>query len=114
MNHLDAGNVLMDNIAETSNSYLFGPVLPGPDASPVPYFASSMAYPSAGRYWRTLKHLRASQIFFLARHRLFGRNDLTRWPKANVALKVHDRPPKMLEWQPVLARRIIQLGDVRF
>jgi uncharacterized heparinase superfamily protein len=114
MSHTNGDKYSMHGDVPTSNSYLFGPALPGPDASPVPYFASSMAHPSAGRYWRTLKHLRASQIFFLARHRVFGRNDITRWPQANVALKVHDRPPKMAEWQPVLARRIIRLGNVRF
>ena len=104
----------IDEPIRTSNSYLFAPVLRGADAIPLPDFASSMASPSAGRYWRTLRHLRASQLFYLVRHRMLSRNELTRWPNAYVTLRVSQCPPKMAEWEPILARQIIRAGDVQF
>lgn len=106
-------SVVSESVA-AGNTYLFATRLVGPDVTPVPDFASAMPSPSMGRYWRTLKHLRASQLFYLVCHRVFGRNDISRWPKAHVALRVRHRPPKMPEWQPNLARQIIQAGDVRF
>lgn len=107
-------SALIRESVAAGNTYLFAPRLVGPDVTPVPDFASAMPSPSVGRYWRTLKHLRASQLFYLVRHRVFGRNDISRWPKAHVALRVPYRHPKIPEWQPILARQIIQAGDVRF
>jgi uncharacterized heparinase superfamily protein len=104
----------IDESVRTSNSYLFAPMLRGADVTPLPDFASSMASPSAGRYWRTLKHLRASQLFYLVWHRILNRNELSRWPEAYVKLRACQRPPKMAEWEPILARQVIQVGDVRF
>jgi uncharacterized heparinase superfamily protein len=103
-----------DEEVRTSNSYLFAPAQRGADATPLPEFAGSAGSPSAGRYWRTLKHLRSSQLFYLVRHRLLNKNELSRWPEAHVALRACPRQLKMAEWQPVVARQIIQAGDVRF
>src|SRR5258705_10886191 len=103
-----------DEAVRTSNSYLFAPALRGADATPLPDFAANMASPSVGRYWRTLKHLRSSQIFYLVRHRILNRQELSRWPEAYVTLSALPSQLKMAEWQPVLARQIIQAGDVRF
>jgi uncharacterized heparinase superfamily protein len=107
-------NVEIAEEVRTSNSYLFAPTLRGADATPLPDFAANPTSPSAGRYWRTLKHLRASQLFYLVRHRILNRNKLTRWPEAYVTVKPLPRQLKVAEWQPVLARQIIQAGDVRF
>lgn len=104
----------IDEPKSGSNSYLFAPVLRGEDVTPLPEFASSVTPPSAGRYWRTLKHLRTSQLFYLVWHRLLRSNDLSRWPNAYVNLRVFHCPAKMAEWEPALARQIIQAGDVRF
>jgi len=104
----------IDDPIGTSNTYLFAPVLHGEDVTPLPGFASSIAPPSAGRYWRTLKHLRTSQLFYLVWHRTLSRNELSRWPNAYVNLKVDHCPPKVAEWDPALARQIIRAGDVRF
>ena len=104
----------MPEAAMTSNDYLFPPLMPTPDPTHLPEFASCMASPSVGRYWRTLKHLRASQICYLARHRLFGRNSLDRWSKSDPLLSVRDIVPPLTEWQPALARRILQLDGIRF
>jgi len=104
----------IDEPISTSNTYLFAPALRGEDVTPLPVFASSIAPPSAGRYWRTLKHLRTSQLFYLVWHRRLSRNDLSPWPNAYVNLKVCHCPPRIAEWEPELARQIIQAGDVRF
>jgi uncharacterized heparinase superfamily protein len=100
----------------TSNSFLFAPALRGADTTPLPDFATNAASPSAGRYWRTLKHLRSSQLFYLVRHRILNRNKIGRWPEAYVALRTcpSQLKLKMAEWQPALARQIIQTGNVRF
>jgi uncharacterized heparinase superfamily protein len=103
-----------DEAVRTSNSYLFAPALRGADATPLPDFAGDMASPSVGRYWRTLKHLRSSQLFYLVRNRILNRNEISRWPEAHVTLRSCQRPLKMAEWEPLLARQIIQAGDVRF
>lgn len=99
---------------KTANSYLFVPRLRGADVTSLPDFSSPPAPPSAGRYWRTLKHLRASQLYYLVRHRLLGRNQLNHWPETRVSLKGCQMPSTMAEWEPALARRIIQAGDVQF
>lgn len=104
----------IDETAKTSNSYLFVPALRATDVTPLPDFASTVASPSVGRYWRTLKHLRHSQLFYLVRHRILNRKAPSDWPEAHVSLRACPMPLKMAEWQPVLARRIIQAGDVRF
>src|ERR1700733_3358155 len=107
-------NAEIDEEVRTSNSYLFAPTLRGADATPLPDFAANTASPSAGRYWRTLKHLRSSQLFYLVRHRILNRNELSRWPEAYVTLRALPSQLKMAEWQPVLARQIIKAGDVRY
>jgi len=104
----------IDEAVRTSNSYLFAPALYGADATSLPDFAANTAAPSAGRYWRTLKHLRPSQLFYLVRHRILNRTEVSRWADANVALRAHQRPPKFAEWQPTLARQIIRAGNVQF
>ena len=106
----------IDEEVRTSNSYLFAPTLRGADATPLPDFAANTASPSAGRYWRTLKHLRSSQLFYLMRHRILNRKELCHWPEAYVSLRAcpSQLKLKMAEWQPVLARQIIQTGEVRF
>jgi uncharacterized heparinase superfamily protein len=108
--------VEMDEEVATSNSYLFAPTLRGPDETPLPDFASNTSLPSAGRYWRTLKHLRSSQLFYLARNRILNRNEPGRWTEAYVKLRTcpSQMKLKMAEWQPGVARQIIQTGDVRF
>jgi uncharacterized heparinase superfamily protein len=104
----------IDEAVRTSNSYLFAPTLHGADATSLPDFAANTVSPSARRYWRTLKHLRPSQLFYLVRHRMLNRNELSRWPDAYVVLRARQRPLKLAEWRPTLARQIIRAGDVQF
>jgi uncharacterized heparinase superfamily protein len=104
----------IDESVTTSNNYLFAPVLTGADAISIPSFASSISAPTIGTYWRTLKHLRLSQLYYLLRNRVLGRNELSHWPEAHVRLRACQIPSAMGEWEPVLARRIIQTNDVQF
>lgn len=98
----------------TSNSYLFVPRLRGADSTPLPDFTSPVPPPSAGRYWRTLKHLRASQLYYLVRHRFLSRNELSRWSEARGRLRTRQVPSTMVVWEPALARQIIQANDLQF
>lgn len=96
------------------NDYLFAPVCRGEDASLPPQFASPIEAPSIGRYWRTLKYLRMSQLYYLLKHRVFSRNDLRRWSNQDLNLRTHVLPPNIKEWSPEASRRIIAVGDVQF
>ena len=104
----------VDENVSTANGYLFAAEPSGTDATVLPYFAPRMVSPSVGRYWRTLRCLRPSQLFYIARHRLLGRNHIGRWPEAHVAVRTYDGLPKVCEWRPDVARLIIRAGDVKF
>lgn len=99
---------------ETCNDYLFAPVDTGEDSTFLPEFAPTTAKNTIGLYWRTLRHLRASQLYYLLKHRVLSSNDLGRWSAASVKLRTHPIPPTIGEWCPAAARRIIEIGDVRF
>src|SRR5262245_9749726 len=66
----------MHPIAMKSNQYLFPAVLPVVETGALPSFAALAAPSSTGRYWRTLRHLRLSQLLYLGLHRTLGRNDI--------------------------------------
>ncbi len=73
-----------------------------------------MTPPSLGRYWRTLRHLRWSQLGYLVERRLFWRAH-PRWGAGSqVRLRSLPRTPVFPEWQPTLARRMIAAGDFCF
>jgi len=104
----------MERATGASNEYLFSVTSSGFGGESLPTFSSGMTLPSVGRYWRTLRHLRASQIFYLLRHRVLERNNIHRWPRARVAIRHHDGLPKIEQWSPKLARQIIEAGHVQF
>jgi uncharacterized heparinase superfamily protein len=104
----------MREAAITSNSYLFPAVSPATATTVLPGFAAPMVRRSVGRYWRTLRHLRLSQLVFLGLHRILKNNDISRWPEASVGLGTPGGLRHMAEWQPELARQVIKAGDVRF
>lgn len=72
------------------------------------------APPSLGTYWRTLRHLRWSQLGYLARRRVLGRNNLARWSVVPVQLRRLSIYPTFPEWQPDAARRLIEAGEISF
>ena len=98
----------------TGNSYLFPQVYSAAEVDMLPGFASPILRPTAGRYWRTLKHLRLSQIMYRALHRTFGKNDIHGWSPASVSLRFQQQLLHMAEWQPELARQVIRVGGIRF
>ncbi len=101
----------------TANTILFPAEPSGSGTSDtvcLPYFAPEMVSPSAGRYWRTLRHLRASQLCYFVGRRVIGGNDISRWPDALVAINTDEKLEKVREWEPVLARQIIRAGGVSF
>ncbi|MCU1226146.1 MAG: hypothetical protein JWQ42_4239 [Edaphobacter sp.] len=100
--------------ALSSKECLFSVAPTGFAVKGLPEFSTEMPSPSAGRYWRTLKHLRASQIYYLLRHRVLIQKDILRWPEATVAIRHWDGLPRIQEWQPELARQIIEAGHVQF
>jgi uncharacterized heparinase superfamily protein len=96
------------------NSYLFPEVCPAAEVYAPPSFASPMASSTAGRYWRTLRHLRLSQVMYRALHRSMHRNNIRDLPAAVVVLRPQNEPLKMAEWHPELARQVIRAGNVLF
>jgi uncharacterized heparinase superfamily protein len=98
----------------TGNIYLFPPVSSSAGTAAVPAFAAPAVQPSIGRYWRTLRHLRLSQLVFLGLHRILGNNDLNRWRDAPVTLRAPGELRQMPEWQPELARLVIKTGNIKF
>jgi uncharacterized heparinase superfamily protein len=88
----------------------------------LPEFAAGVA-PSLGLYWRTVQHLRWSQIGYLAARRLlrpqfFNRQSAIsnrQWERAtSVGLKKLSQQLRFPEWQPELARQMIESGEFRF
>ena len=104
----------MHETAMTSNQYLFPAVPPVAEIAALPSFAAPAVHSSTGRYWRTLRHLRLSQLLYLGLHRTLGSNDIRRWPDAPTGIKAHGGLRHMAEWQPGLAREVILAGNVKF
>src|SRR5262245_7284383 len=70
--------------------------------------------PSLGRYWRTLHHLRWTQLGYLARRRLLRRSSFGKWTAAPVRVRRLLNYPTFPEWQPATARRMIEKGEICF
>ena len=104
----------MHQTAMTSNQYLFPAVPAVAETAALPSFAAPAVPSSTGRYWRTLRHLRLSQLLYLGLHRTLGTNDIRRWPEASTGIKAHGGLRHMAEWQPELAREVILAGNVQF
>jgi uncharacterized heparinase superfamily protein len=104
----------MPDAEMTSNSYLFPAVTPAEPPTVLPDFAAPLVAPSIGRYWRTLRYLRFSQIVYLALHRTLRKNEINRWPAVPVRIRAQGGLRHMAEWQPELARQVIRAGGLRF
>ena len=98
----------------SSKDYLFSAKTCGFNADSLPEFTTGASSPSIARYWRTLKYLRISQIFYLLVHRVIPQKSLLRQPDADVSIRPSDGLPQVQEWQPALARKIIETGHVEF
>src|SRR6266699_3091816 len=79
------------------------------DARPsLPEFAPQLTRPSLGVYWRTLRHLRGSQLVCLVRRRLFEGGGPVNPARAQARLRMPPRPPKFAEWKPVWSREMLE------
>ena len=94
-------------------------------SQPEAFVATSrrLAPPTLGLYWRTVRHLRCSQIGYLAARRLLRRQFFNRQSAissrqygraTSVRLKKLPQQIRFLEWQPELAQQMIESGEFRF
>jgi uncharacterized heparinase superfamily protein len=104
----------LDEELVRSNDYLFLPMDWGEESTVLPQFAPPVTSPSFGQYWRTLRYLRKSQIYYLLKHRVLSRKNLGQWPRAKTKLAVHHTSGAFEEWCPAVARRILEVGGVQF
>ena len=80
----------------------------------LPEFALPVTMPGVGTYWRTLRHLRWSQIGALALRRILPRKKLRELKPELVALRNPSPPPAFPEWQPASALRMLETGEFSF
>ena len=69
---------------------------------------------TATTYWRTIRHLRWSQLGFLALRRVLPRSNSPARIKAPVRLRPIAGPWPFLEWQPETSRRMIASREFTF
>lgn len=70
--------------------------------------------PTLATYWRTLKHLRLTQLAFLVRRRLLPTNNIPRCDGVEVRVRPLHPPPTFPEWQPTTARQMLASGRIDF
>lgn len=81
----------------------------------IPEFALGITHPAVGTYWRTIRHLRWSQMFWLGRERLRRRKGLDMRPGPGpVRFTSLPRTATFPEWRAADARRMIETGEFRF
>ena len=73
-----------------------------------------MTAPTLGTYWRTVRHLRGSQLAALAQRRLLRRETLRRWKSVPVVLKQVSPLAAFPEWQAPSALQAIETREFRF
>jgi len=70
--------------------------------------------PTVGTYWRTVQHLRGSQLAALAQRRVLRRETLRRWKFVAVVLQKVSQPASFPEWQAPSALQAIETREFRF
>jgi uncharacterized heparinase superfamily protein len=85
-----------------------GPVARAEGGLDLPEFAPSLTPPSLGVYWRTLRHLSASQLVCLVRRRLLDSGGLAKPAGGQSRLRMPPRPPKFAEWKPAWSRETLE------
>src|SRR5256885_12580044 len=65
----------------------------------LPEFASRVTRPTVGTYWRTVRHLRGSQLTALAQRRVLQRETLRPWKSIPVVLRKVSPPAAFPEWR---------------
>jgi hypothetical protein len=77
----------------------------------LPDFAGMPPRATPGIYWRTLRHLRAAQLFELIRNRIFPKAKLRRWDPVEVKLR-NQLPPSLMQWKPDEAKHLLVQSHV--
>src|ERR1017187_7587184 len=77
-------------------------------------FSASLIAPTAATYWRTLRHLRWSQLGYLALRRVLPRS--TSPVKGSSPVRLHKLPAlwPFMEWQPEASRKMITTHEFTF
>src|SRR2546421_6981464 len=80
----------------------------------LPEFASRVTRPTVGTYWRTVRHLRGSQLTALAQRRVLQRETLRPWKSIPVVLRKVSPPAAFPEWRSPSALQAIETREFRF
>src|SRR5438132_6355503 len=80
----------------------------------LPEFARRMTAPTVGTYWRTVRHLRGSQLTALAQRCVLQRGTLRPRKSIPVVLRKVSSPAAFLEWQAPSALQAIETREFRF
>src|SRR2546430_3183954 len=77
----------------------------------LPEFASRVTRPTVGTYWRTVRHLRGSQLAALAQRRVLQSETLRPWKSIPVVLRKVSPPAAFPEWRlPSPLPRVVKPG----
>lgn len=83
------------------------------EGADVPRIADAKA-PTAATYWRTLRHLRGSQLGYLALRRVLPRASSPSKVKAPLGLRDFPGAWPFMDWQPESARKMIATREFTF
>ena len=76
--------------------------------------SAGLRAPTAGTYWRTLRHLRWSQIGYLALRRALPHASSPARIKAPVGLRYPSGRWRFIDWQPEISRKMIAAREFTF
>ncbi len=77
-------------------------------------YSGGLKRPTPGTYWRTLRHLRWSQLGYLAWRRALPRKNSIANVKSTVSLREVPAPSAFMEWQPEASRRMLTTREFTF
>ncbi|MFZ0963028.1 MAG: alginate lyase family protein [Terriglobia bacterium] len=75
---------------------------------------AELSVPTAATYWRTLRHLRWSQLGYLALRRVLPRASSPAAMKSPVGLREAPSPWPFLDWQPAAAHKMLATREFTF
>jgi uncharacterized heparinase superfamily protein len=76
--------------------------------------AVGLKSPTVATYWRTLRHLRWSQLGYLALRRVLPRSTSPAEVKSPISLRELPAPCRFMEWQPEASRKMLTTREFTF
>src|ERR1039458_6532196 len=76
--------------------------------------AARLKSPTVATYWRTLRHLRWSQLGYLALRRVLPRSTSPAEVKSPISLRELPAPWPFMEWQPQASRKMLTTREFTF